>query len=280
MTTIREDFSSVESYYHAITTRQVTDAFDGAVDTGAMVIGESRKEFTETESWEEACKLLENGWVDGAKKIKAGTDRINTLQNSKRIRQEIMPVGFVPHIPNAIHGLANSMICQVKKECVNRQITINYFASVSYHFNSKRMINAGINILSAVKIAELSGIRVGVNILYACTDNDDNNIITTIKVKDHRQSLNMLKIAYPIAHPSFFRRHWFRWLETKDGVPHGFSGGYGIPVVLDSNSRKQAHYGLKRLKIIDETNLFTFPTEADKAKDGFDLLNKILGTGN
>ena len=34
------------------------------------------------------------------------------------------------------------------------------------------------------------------------------------KIKDSGKHLNITKIAYPIAHPSFFRRHCFKWADT------------------------------------------------------------------
>lgn len=35
-----------------------------------------------------------------------------------------------------------------------------------------------------------------------------------IKIKDSGKHLNITKIAYPIAHPSFFRRHCGLWVNT------------------------------------------------------------------
>ena len=64
-----------------------------------------------------------------------------------------------------------------------------------------------------------------------------------MNIKEYRQPFNLLKIAYPLAHVSFFRRHGFRYLETLPEMKNSkFVSGYGLSMIYTDKKIKDAYF--------------------------------------
>ena len=100
-----------------------------------------------------------------------------------------------------------------------------------------------------------------------------------MQIKNWRQPSNPLKISYPLVHPSFFRRHGFRWLETAPELTdRAFIGTYGRPLdVAEGCSVADRRHWLKEQGILQDG---WFYTERIEARDHeADELIKIMGIG-
>ena len=91
------------------------------------------------------------------------------------------------------------------------------------------MLQASIPIIKFIMDTEAKGVRVNLTTVIGSEYN--NNMYTAeVKLKDYKAPLNIQKLAYFIGHPSFLRRHIFKFWETMPcQVPNGFYGGYGTP---------------------------------------------------
>ena len=73
----------------------------------------------------------------------------------------------------------------------------------------------------------------------------------TINVKQHSQKLNLLKLSFPLVHPSMLRRFGFKWLETTPDIKdRTFSKGYGV--ILDSMFRGDS---VKERRFLKDNNI-------------------------
>lgn len=98
---------------------------------------------------------------------------------------------------------------------------------------TSEFVRAGKNILNVIYTLELQGYRVALNVMTNfCTNKE--RAFSIVQIKNWRQPSNPLKISYPLVHPSFFRRHGFRWLETVPELTDGtFTDAYGRPLDVD-----------------------------------------------
>lgn len=230
---IHETFESITAFKD-IEKRKPNNVFAGG-HLASRSIGDSYKSFARTESFGEANELMQKGYKEGKDKMQQVISKINNGQIQKRSRQNIDVVGFAPHVPNAIQGLPKSMISKQNIPAKTKVISIVYYFGESADESASKFIDAGAKLLSAIEAIEKKGMRVG---LYVCSHAYKADLHSVkVKVKDWRQPLNTLKLAYPLAHPSFFRRHFFAWLEScPKVVDTGLSSGYGRPLNGDTMS--------------------------------------------
>lgn len=187
--------------------------------------------FTKTHDFSEADKLL----MFGDKKTANGIDGAGLADVRAKIARD-MPrrqiyssvVGFAPNVPAYLTGCPNSMINQ--RTTIQRQKVLNiaYSCAVSHKVKGNEILEACSRLLSAILKIEASGTRIN---LYLCSvsnnPKDTQRVGFSIKIKSSGEKLDVLKVAYPMVHPSMNRRHKFRFLEVTEGVDSGFSSSYG-----------------------------------------------------
>lgn len=220
-----ERFDSIAQMTTVINSRTENKVFSGRTLSSRG----GDKEFTRTESYEEAERLLANGWEEPLDKIKKGVAdgfKANTTLNKSRPQTGI--VGYAPCVPNAILGLPNSMIMTEKTPSKVKAIRILYSPSVTADVDEDDIFKSGVVVMNIVNDLELAGYRVRLDIEFFGSKKDNEIVSAIVNVKDYRQPLDLKKLAFPISHPSMFRRLGFRWLETYPQLENsGFRGGYG-----------------------------------------------------
>jgi hypothetical protein len=119
------------------------------------------------------------------------------------------------------------------------------------------MIKGGINFISLVNSLEKQGYRVKIDIIFSTVSNGTTASIS-MTLKEYGQATNLLKLAFPLVHPSMLRRFAFKWLETTpDLKENSFTFGYGTPlnhVVKDNLVKEREH--LKARGIVQGNNSY------------------------
>lgn len=206
------------------------------------------KSFSGTDSYEEAEKLLENGYVEVLSKLRS--DVKNKSKISSKFTSELdhpIPhnavVGYAPCVPAAILGLPNSMISTDRKPMKRKTLSILYSIGANCDTKADWFTQAGAAMLSAVDIIERSGIQTEIWMNFFPSQNGDELTFPTVKIKSYGERYSVQKISFPIANPSMFRRIGFKWLETTPDITQkGFSSGYGRSPdfdVLEKNIQKK-----------------------------------------
>jgi hypothetical protein len=195
---------------------------------------EGSSSFTGTSSYEEAEKLLKTGFGEIIQTLKTEIkkeEKLNTKKYGTRNRfyYKNNVEGVLPNIPNALMGLPNSMILPSKKIEKTKAIDLYYDMGACCGIDRKEWIAAGVKILVAVKIFELQNISVNLNCCFYSGFKHGQYLMASVKLKGYQDKLDLLKLCFPIAHPSFFRRFGFKWLETVpiENLHYGFASGYG-----------------------------------------------------
>lgn len=92
---------------------------------------------------------------------------------------------------------------------------VNVVMSVSYDYSIKKeeFAKYAAKVLNGCLTLEKRGIRVNLYVLLALKYNQKVTVL--IKIKDSKQAIDPLSIAYPIINASFLRRHIFSSLRQN-----------------------------------------------------------------
>lgn len=181
--------------------------------------GNTDADFRGTKTHEEADKLLINGDTFTAKIIQG----CNTQKKNNRITNTIKQdfCGFVPNVGAVVSGSPINMY-NVKQTTYRNTKVLNiiYFVGASCATDKKELAKAGAKLLNVINTIEARGYKIN---LFVATclipqingrKRADSRLNLAVRIKDSGKHLNITKIAYPIAHPSFFRRHCGLWVNT------------------------------------------------------------------
>ena len=225
---VREDFSSLNQLLDVISKRPNNKCMQGADSSRSGSIS-----FTMTESYDEATKLLVNGYTDILGKLKDDV-KAKAKITAKYTADVAHPmphsaiVGYCPCVPNAILGLPNSMISVDRVPMKRKTLSVIYVTGANCGTKAEYFSEAGAALLSAINIIELSGIQTQLKLAFFPSEEDDEVTFPTVTVKNYGERYSLQKISFPLAHPSMFRRIGFKWLETTpDITKKGYKYGYG-----------------------------------------------------
>ena len=204
--------------------------------------------FTQTQSYEEATKLLKDGWSSMAQEI---TKKLNVIKNqvvNEHVQKIIYDVvGFQASVPRYLQGIPTSMVNKklvpVKQKVITLDKDISYNASIK----TEQIIEASVQTLQLIKKIEAQGIRVNLNLVWGVAAGDTKEV-AKVRLKSANERLNISKLSFPLVHPSMLRRLCFRYLEVAPTVTKSYTWGYGAP--LDGSQLKtycKDEYVLPRL---------------------------------
>jgi hypothetical protein len=141
----------------------------------------------------------------------------------------------------------------------------------------EEFVKAGRNLLDLIVALEAQGCRVALDIMI-CATTTKQKVACTIRVKDHRQPINPLKVSYLLIHPSFFRRQGFKWIETTPLITDsGFAYGYGCPlrVNIQKGNTDGCREFLTESGVLSKNTYFTNIDEAKRTSTNEELARKM-----
>lgn len=182
-----------------------------------------------TSSYEEAERLITEGWQDGFKKLADNLRDRNVdeeIQN-KRFTPKTDIVGFTPCVPHLLVGrpdtMHNAELHPKKFKIVD--IVSNVSASASTSVDE--IVKRGIVIVNYINQLEMAGYRCNLHVAELAKEDDEQTLYLT-KIKDSTESISIKRIAFPLIHPAMLRRFYFKVLETLP-VNSDWCYGYGRP---------------------------------------------------
>lgn len=206
----------------------------------------SKNGWSGTKTYADADKLLLEGDSKSAERIReSGVIRSPKRTNVNRPIPTTGRIGYMVHIPNYLRGLPNYMICDKHTPQKQKVITIVVAGSVSCDWKAEQLAEVNAKIVTAIRMIESGGIRCNLYSLFACY-RPNEEIGALIKVKDSGKYLSIEKMAYAMINPAFFRRHFFKFLETRQELTHAsWPDGYGWPARIEQCKQMLEQEGLK-----------------------------------
>lgn len=179
--------------------------------------------FTGTESLAAADELLLKGYDVGVAALQ------NAIKNVKRNYKVVTTIkndvcGFIPNIGAYLTGNPRNMMNITTKVSTQTKV-INLVVCVTVHGGVSSDTIIGINgkILQNIIELERSGYNVNLYVVDTTIYKKYDSTCTMIKIKSSNERLNLLKVSYPLVHPSFLRRHIFAVQERLSDI----DGKYG-----------------------------------------------------
>lgn len=243
-TTIKK-FNTLHEYNQYLEVGETLECFKHRTESQRFYLGDDRhskkrKKWVGTESWNEATDLMLHGDKALAKKVeKAGVATARVKVNAVRPRAKVVRSvgGFMPNIPAYLANSKKQMFRIQKQPVKQRVMTIVYNASVYCGTAADEVVETSSKLVRTIMKIEASGTRVN---LY-CANLTASNLVgnwkndtprkvvgTLVKIKDSGQYMDVLKMCYPLIHPSMHRRQHFRMLELDSD--NDFVSCYGYPV--------------------------------------------------
>lgn len=218
----------------------------------------ARTKFTGTSSYKAAEALLDYGCPDIAEKLAKTVCKAQKIElKNSFVRQQ---AGFVPVVASWLCGDPQSMLAVKRQRRQARVIDVYMCCSYSCGISAEAIIRAQSRALSMVRGLEESGLRVNLWAFFAVVGSG-REFAFYLRLKKAEEKLNVLKLSYPLCHPSFLRRHFFALLEhTAAADTEVLSHNYGHPLHDDALLELAG-----KTKKIGE-NVIVFPAETDDRK--------------
>lgn len=200
----------------------------------------SSREYSDDDNWsgtktyEEATKLITNGWDSQAKKLsKAVALSNNSSGTVKCSKPSYGVVGSQASVPRYLQGIPTNMVSRQMTYAKQKVITITKGISYSAFYTAEKILEESTKALQIVQALESSGQRVRLNIMLATTKSGRRGIqghaVCKVCIKQPDERLNISKIAFPLSHPAMLRRFFFKWFEVDPFITFDLGESFGSP---------------------------------------------------
>ena len=224
------EFDNIADLIKYVTTTPLNKVYAGMADSKltSNFGGKAGKEFTGTNSFDEAIAMLKNGWDDMAKTIEGKLALVTSKQVTKTSpRPTYSMAGYQACVPRYLQGVPESMIYSKRVPVKQKVITINKQSNYRSDISIEKIIDESIKALTIVTHLEAQGYRVNLNAVTCSDGSDGYTHITKTCIKKASERISVSKMAFPLCNPSFQRRIVFRHIEVCPTTSHSFRWGYG-----------------------------------------------------
>lgn len=225
ITKIFNSFSELESFISSSPRVKGNEKRTSSEDTD-----KENCKFTDTKNYQEASDYLKSGYTYGCESLqKEMSGLAKNYKNVVTVKNDVF--GVVPNIGAYMTGHPKNMInIKTEKRAVKTKVInmiINTAVSCSYTKNDVVRLGAA-TLLQIIRL-ERNGYKVNLYVANK-TEEESNQLVCFTKVKNSSEKLNLLKVAYPLVHPSYHRRHMFAVIERTIKI----DDGYGYPKSVES----------------------------------------------
>lgn len=244
----------------------------------SSLVSERQTKWSGTKTFEEALDMLEHGWPEKAREVEEELRGLKASKQAVALQRRFVRdvVGFQPIVASWLRGDPESMVNVKMKPVKNKVVHLNVNVSFSCGVSANQIQDNCINALRVVQMVEKSGYRAEVDVVIVAgagldvkTKRSRQLNVFKLRVKRSDERLNTAKVVFPMIHPSFLRRIFFRVVETMPEYEVGYSRGYGYPY-NEQEIREDIPEAFKGEYLIP-----LFQKDAPKARDAMGTLVKL-----
>lgn len=177
-------------------------------------------------SFAEACQFATEGWSEGIARVREISARVShQLAYIEGPSTYFDVAGSYPDVARYCDGEPESMVEFTELECKRpfARITVNGVLTAGTSIESR--MRHGAEIAALVDALEARRIRTEIVIHTSMSAHGDGCGVVTVHLKHAHEVLDMGRIVYALAHPTFTRRLTFAVMET---LPMPLRQKYGI----------------------------------------------------
>jgi hypothetical protein len=176
-----------------------------------------------TDTFAEAGELWQKGWQDGAERVNRHRDQFSAFiaaakaAKAKRFAWEV--TGDYVDVGRYMTGEPECFGCDVDEgdNVTSRVVSIRLNNCVSAAVDASIICARGLAVLVAVDLLEACNIRC--EVVIGTATRQGNVVESNVTIKKAGESAEPSAIAFNVAHPSFFRRFGFRFMELNGHAP-------------------------------------------------------------
>ena len=276
MSVFFEHFKTLESLCETIENREVNAVYQGA-RLSSQNTDKSEAVWYGTKNFAESTDLIKYGYKEPLEQLKRELVKLNRQNKAERKQPVLSYTGTSVNVPRSLMGLPKSMYKRENTPIKKKTIHLMYGFSAVGTTPPRDLIKGGTMFLSLVNSLEKQGYRVKIDILRCTTSSTTSAIGYTCTLKEYNQGLNLLKLCYPLAHPSMLRRTSFRWCETLPNLQDkAYRSTYGATLYarLGRDSKKEREF-LKENNILKKDIYYCNVYEAMDCKTVDELAKKM-----
>ena len=248
-----EFFPNLNALLAANASRKLNRAFKDCSVCASSYESARQTNFAGTASYAEAERLCREGWFEKLDDFKEACSIRPTNQLRRRVVTS--PIGYAPHVPNAIVGRPDSMIKTIMQQEKTKVLEVVVCRSVTAGTTTQEIRKFAAEIVKAISAIEATGIRVSLIWCASSTVSDKHKgqlAQCFVELKSQSEKINPSRIYFALVHPSAHRRIAFRWLETCPSVKSKkFADGYGYTVRLNKLNMPPRFAKAKFINLID-----------------------------
>ena len=248
-----EFFPNLNALLTANASRALNKAFkDWPLSLSSKRESAGQTEFTGTASYAEAERLCREGWFEKLDNFKEAC----SIRPADQLRRRVVtsPIGYAPHVPNAIMGRPDSMIKTIMLKEKARAVNVVVNTTINGNYNTSCIRKYAAEIVKAISAIEAAGTRVSLTLCAVSVVSQNNGQLAQcfVTLKQASEKINPARIYFPLVHPSMLRRIGLRWLETCPAViSKKFPGRYGYPQRLNKLNLPQPLRSAKFINLKD-----------------------------
>lgn len=162
-----------------------------------------------TDTWDTAVKYAKHGWDAGLQDLRDYVETDSTL-----INVEHSLVGHAVDVGRFLTGVPDSMV-SFYDDSYRNKAPLTIYTKLTYvaDVNGEEAMDYCSKILETIAILNRTFNVKLVGVFDSINKGKTNMVLVNIKDTDERFVMNNLAFSY---NPAFFRRFWFKWLETTD----------------------------------------------------------------
>lgn len=191
------------------------------------------------DSFEKAKEMLKYGCDEKIDFMKEAINpKLNGAINKITFVNDV--VGFAPIVPNAIKGIPQAMINNVKRPVKSKIINIVFNAGTPWFVEENEVFAYGQKVLNKIINLEMQGFRVKLYSLLTFNTRDDSNnysYFLKLLIKRENQPLDVKRIIFPMLKDKMQRQIAFDWYRKLPGALE--LAGYGKELTTFSESERK-----------------------------------------
>lgn len=220
---VKRDFATVSEYFDA---SQASARANESSHTGSEY-------FTKTENFAAALDIGRFGWPEGARNVQRIREMIEDKLLTRIVKQSVSydVSGSYVDVGRFCEGDPEHMVEFSEQEAPGiKTIRLAFNAGYAAVTETEHVETWGAAIVALVDAFEHAGTRVDLDAIVWLRGNGESSMLHTVNVKSAQDSLDIDRVSFIAAHPSFLRRVTFGVMEgmsTHERREMNVNCGYG-----------------------------------------------------
>jgi hypothetical protein len=173
------------------------------------------REFTHTDTFDEAVNLALYGWPQGVEAYNAAQEYLNLRWRKGVARKTVLKTqGHAPSIPHFVAGDAQHMETYERAPSDwHKRLNLIVPTVIPGAITADQIIAYGITVTRIIDECEASGCPTGVQILFKLDLSRGHRLSVLVNLKNEEAQLPVSMLLFALAHPSTLRRLYFAIYE-------------------------------------------------------------------